>query len=129
MNQRKDHQCQFGLRLAIIVGSIVFLVCALWILGVPVNWHQNYQEGCHLKAPQEAKDGEDEVSFAIFQKKPLYPFTPSVSGVDYVKSSRLFSLDDDGILVTDYGVSYNGSGKRYNPTFVQLMLLHFIGII
>lgn len=53
-----------------------------------------------------------------FQDKPLYPFTLRVSAEEYVKSSRLVSLDEHGIPVTDYGTLHGGAGRRYNPTFI-----------
>lgn len=53
-----------------------------------------------------------------FREKPLYPFTLRVSAEEYVKSSRLVSLDPDGIAVTDYGALHGRAGRRYNPTFL-----------
>jgi|FaiFalDrversion3_1042247.scaffolds.fasta_scaffold01524_2 hypothetical protein len=53
-----------------------------------------------------------------FRQKPLYPFTLRVSAEEYVKSSRLVSLDEHGIPVTDYGALHGGAGRRYNPTFI-----------
>lgn len=47
------------------------------------------------------------------QEKPLYPFTLCSSAEEYVKRSRLVSLDERGIPVTDYGTLHGGAGKRY----------------
>jgi len=53
-----------------------------------------------------------------FREKPLYPFTLRVSAEEYVKSSKLISLDENGVPVTDYGSLHDGAGRRYNPTFI-----------
>lgn len=53
-----------------------------------------------------------------FRETPLYPFTLRASAEEYVKSSRLVSLDEHGIPVTDYGSLHGGAGRRYNPTFI-----------
>jgi len=53
------------------------------------------------------------------QEKPFYPFTLRYSADDYVKKSRLITLDDSGVPLTDYGSLYGGAGKRYNPTFIS----------
>ncbi|MGQ9765719.1 MAG: D-glucuronyl C5-epimerase family protein, partial [Armatimonadota bacterium] len=59
-----------------------------------------------------------ELPIIAFREKPLYPFTLRSSAEEYVQSSRLVSLDEHGIPVTDYGSLYGGAGRRYNPTFI-----------
>ncbi|MDI9617166.1 MAG: D-glucuronyl C5-epimerase family protein [Methanothrix sp.] len=63
--------------------------------------------------------GGGELWMGKLQEKPLYPFTLRFSADQYVKSSRLISLDDSGVPVTDYGSLHGGAGKRYNPTFIS----------
>lgn len=53
-----------------------------------------------------------------FTEKPIYPFTLRVRAEEYVNSSKLISLDSDGIPVTDYGTLHGEAGRRYNPTFI-----------
>jgi len=53
-----------------------------------------------------------------FPERTLFPFTLRVSGANYVKSSLLLSLDENGNPVTDYGDAYDGAGRRYNPYFI-----------
>ena len=48
-----------------------------------------------------------------FEDTPLYPFTPRASADEYVTSSQVFNLDEEGILVTKYR-----DYKRYNPNFI-----------
>lgn len=59
-----------------------------------------------------------EATTITFRDKPLYPFTLRASAEEYVKSSKLVSLDQKGIPVTDYGDLHGGAGRRYNPTFI-----------
>lgn len=63
--------------------------------------------------------GGGELWMGKLQEKPLYPFTLRCSADQYVKNSRLISLDDSGVPVTDYGSLHGGAGKRYNPTFIS----------
>jgi len=61
---------------------------------------------------------QGDLSITTFREKPLYPFTLRMSAEEYVTSSRLVSLDEHGIPVTDYGSLHGGAGRRYNPTFI-----------
>lgn len=63
--------------------------------------------------------GGGELWMGRLQEKPLYPFTLRSRADQYVKNSRLISLDDSGVPVTDYGSLHGGAGKRYNPTFIS----------
>lgn len=57
-------------------------------------------------------------TLAVIQEKPLYPFTLRSSAEKYVSSSRLVSLDERGVPVTDYGALHGGAGRRYKMTFI-----------
>jgi hypothetical protein len=48
----------------------------------------------------------------------VYPFAPRVSAEDYIANNQRFSVDENGILITDYGELYNKLGKWYNPLFI-----------
>ncbi|RKY92951.1 hypothetical protein DRQ15_00815 [candidate division KSB1 bacterium] len=61
---------------------------------------------------------KDELLITTLREKPLYPFTLRVSAEEYVRSSRLVSLDEHGVPVTDYGSLHGEAGRRYNPTFI-----------
>lgn len=50
----------------------------------------------------------------------VYAFAPRVSAEDYVASNPRFSIDEDGVLVTDYGEMYGGLGKWHNPLFIAV---------
>ena len=62
--------------------------------------------------------------FAVeFKEKPPLPFTSGGGAEAYANSSKLFSLDENGTFVTDYGSSYGGAGRRFNPTFTATYAL------
>lgn len=58
-----------------------------------------------------------------FQDKPLYPFTLRVSAREYVKSSRLVSLDERGIPVTDYGALQAEQGGDITQLLLRITRL------
>lgn len=57
-------------------------------------------------------------SFASCESFKPFEYGVNSSGADYAIKGRN-SLDDNGILVFDYGKAYNGLGKWHNPFFIS----------
>lgn len=58
-----------------------------------------------------------------FEKIYLNPFTPMRTAQVYIQNNPRMSLNDEGVLVFDYGSAYDNVGEVANPLFVATYAL------
>jgi len=64
-------------------------------------------------------------SYAWSQEASVFlnPFSPSGTGERYVENQSRMSLDENGVLIFDYGSAFGGAGKVHNTTFIATYAL------
>lgn len=68
-------------------------------------------------APVYPLDGCDRAGLTELEAGLLYPFQ-STAPLPALDGDSLYRLDDDGVLMYDYGTDYGGLGWAYNPFFI-----------
>lgn len=99
-----------------ILGKALEVYCARFL--EPSNINLDYEYGPVLLGWSKIILASHSSRYPYEVKEQvIYPFTPHASVAEYL-TGRLWLLDEEGILVTDYKSLHGGAGKRYNAMFI-----------